>query len=117
MTAFFIDGKIITDKKQILDMWLTILRYWVLLQPVNDMVTIFFTGIAKSVKDTVTSCIEDLSGVLNEPLQYDEVECVCSQLKPGITGVSIDYEHIRFAGQICGFFCINRPISSCINLT
>ena len=64
----------------------------------------FFIGIATSVKDTVTSCIEDLSGVLNEPLQYDEVECVCSQLKPGITGVSIDYEDIRFAGQICGFF-------------
>ena len=30
---------------------------------------------------------------------YDEVECVCSQLKPGVTGVSIDYEHIRFAGS------------------
>ena len=27
-----------------------------------------------------------------------EVERVCSQLKPGVTGVSIDYEHIRFAG-------------------
>ena len=59
----------------------------------------FFTRIATSVKDILASCIENPSGVLNEPLQYDEVECVCSQLKPGVTGVSIDYKHIRFAGS------------------
>ena len=59
----------------------------------------FCTRIATSVKDILTSCIEDPSGVLNEPLQYDEVECVCSQLKPRVTGVSIDYKHIRFAGS------------------
>ena len=59
----------------------------------------FCTRIATSVKDILTSCIKDQSGVLNEPLQYDEVECVCSQLKPGVTGVLIDYEHIRFAGS------------------
>ena len=57
----------------------------------------FCTRIATSVKDILTSCIEDPSGM--EPLQYDEVECVCSQLKHGVTGVSIDYEHIRFAGS------------------
>ena len=59
----------------------------------------FCTRIATSVKGILTSCIEDPSGVLNEPLQYNEVECVCSQLKPRVTGVSIDYEHIRFAGS------------------
>ena len=59
----------------------------------------FLTRIATSVKDILTSCTEDPSGVLNEPLQYDEAECVCSQLKPGVIGVSIDYEHIRFAGS------------------
>ena len=59
----------------------------------------FCTRIATSVKDILTSCIEDLSGVLNEPFQYDEIECVCSQLKPGVTGVSIDYEHNPFAGS------------------
>ena len=61
----------------------------------NDILTC----IATSVKDIFTSCIEDPSGVLNEPLQYDEVEFVCSQLKPGVTGVSIDYKHIQFAGS------------------
>ena len=96
MTAFLVDGKIITKKKQILDMWAD--HFKALGTPSvsarydND----FCTRIATSVKDILTSCIEDPSGVLNEPLQYDEFECVCSQLKPG---VSTDYEHIRFAGS------------------
>ena len=58
----------------------------------------YFTHIA-SVKDIFTSCIEDPSGIFNEPLQDGEVECVCSQLKLGVTSVSIDHEHIRFAGS------------------
>ena len=37
-------------------------------------------------------------GVLCEPLDYDEVACVCSKLKLGVTGLCIYYEHIRFAG-------------------
>ena len=99
MAVFLIDRKIITDKKQILDMWAD--HFEALDTPSvsarydND----FFARIATSVTDILTSCIEDPSGVLNEPLQYDEVECVWSQLKPGVTGVSIDYEHIRFAGS------------------
>ena len=58
----------------------------------------FLTRVTASVKDVFNSCTEDPSGVLNEPLQYYEVERVCSQLKPRATGVSIDHEHIRFAG-------------------
>ena len=57
----------------------------------------FLTRVTTSVKDIFNSCTEDPSGVLNEPLQYYEIEQVFSQLKPGVTGVSIDYEHIRFA--------------------
>ena len=95
MAAFLIDGKIITDKKQILDMWAD--HFEALGTPSvsarydND----FCTRIATSVKDILTYCMEDPSGVLNESLQYDEVECVCSQGNR----VSIDYEHIRFAGS------------------
>ena len=33
-----------------------------------------------------------------DTLDYDEVACVCSKLKLGVTGLCIDYEHIRFAG-------------------
>ena len=42
--------------------------------------------------------MNDPSGELREPLRYEEVESVCASLKAGISGVEIDYEHIRFAG-------------------
>ena len=96
-TAFLIDGKIITDKKQILDIWTDHIEALGIPSVSTRYDNDFCTRIATSVKDILTSCIEDPSGVSNEPLPYDEVECVCSQLKPGVTGVSIDYEHIRLA--------------------
>ena len=34
---------------------------------------------------------------LHGALQYEVVR-VCSQLKPGVCGVLIDYEHVKFAG-------------------
>ena len=40
-----------------------------------------------------------LPPALNGPLQYEEVARVCSQLKPGVCGVLIDYEHVIFAGS------------------
>ena len=98
MTAFLVEGKLITDKKPIREMWAD--HFEALGTPSvsvrynND----FLTRVTTSVKDIFNSCTEDLSGVLNEPLQYYEVEQVCSQLKPGVTGVSIDYELMRFAG-------------------
>ena len=58
MTAFLIDGKIITDKNQILDMWAD--HFDALGTPSvsarydND----FCTRIATSVKDIFTSCKE-----------------------------------------------------------
>ena len=51
-----------------------------------------------NVQEIFTSCTDDPSGVLSEPLQYDEVARVCSQLKPRVCGVLIDYEHVKFAG-------------------
>ena len=44
------------------------------------------------------SFLTDPSGVLSEPLQYKEIAHVCSTLKLGVSGVEIEYEHIRFAG-------------------
>ena len=70
MAALLIDEKLITDKKQILDMWAD--HFEALGTPSvsarydND----FCTCIATSVKDILTSCIEDPSGVLHEPFQY-----------------------------------------------
>ena len=67
MTDFLADGKIITDKKQILDMWAD--HFEALGTPsVSTRYNDFCTRIATSIKDILTSCIEDPSGVLNEPL-------------------------------------------------
>ena len=70
MNAFLIDGKLITDK--------------------NDI----------RVKNIFAWCQNELPGTLNEPLQYQEVFNVCSNFKPGVSGVLIDYEDIRFGGPI-----------------
>ena len=45
-----------------------------------------------------TSRTDDPSGLLSGPLQYEEVARVCSQLKPWVCGVLIDYEYVKFAG-------------------
>ena len=42
--------------------------------------------------------VNDRNGILCEPLEYEEVARVCSTLKLGVSGVEIDYEHIRYAG-------------------
>ena len=77
MTAFLV------DRKQIREMWVD--HFEALGTPSvsvrydND----FLIRVTTSVNDILSSYTEDPSGVLNEPLQYYELERVCSQLKPG----------------------------------
>ena len=52
----------------------------------------------QTVKEFFEACLDDPEGILNEPLTYDEIANVCSKLKPGVCGVLLDYEHIRYAG-------------------
>ena len=54
------------------------------------------------VHDVLQTCIEDPLGALCEPLEYEEVAHACSRLKPGVASISIDYEHIRYAGLHSG---------------
>ena len=44
------------------------------------------------------NCTSDSTGNLSGPLTYKEVASVCSNLKPGVSGVLLYYEHIRYAG-------------------
>ena len=60
----------------------------------------FLNRVVSSVHEIFASCTNSPFGVLCEPLEYDEVACVCSKLKLGVTGLCIDYEHIRFAGPL-----------------
>ena len=54
----------------------------------------FFTKVTDSVREVFSTFVYDPNGILCEPLEYEEVARVCSALKPGVSGVEIDYEHI-----------------------
>ena len=96
MSSFLVDGKSITDKKQIREMWAG--HFEELGTPSENIQfdNDFFTRVTANVQDIFTSCTDDPSGVLSGPLQYEEVAQVCSQLKSGVCGVLIDYEHVKF---------------------
>ena len=91
MNAFLIDGKWVTDKNDIRDGKPSV-------SPCFDHE--FSDRVATHVKNIFVSCQNELPVTLNEPLQYQEVFNVCSKLKSGVSGVLIDYEHIRFGGPI-----------------
>ena len=62
----------------------------------------FCHRVTTRVQEILKTCIEDPSGALCEPLEYEEVAHVCSRLKLGVASISIDYEHIRYAGPHSG---------------
>ena len=99
MSSFLVDGKFITDKKQICEMWPD--HFEELGAPSENIQfdSDFLTRVTADVHEVFTSCTDDPSGVLSRPLQYEEVARICSQLKPGVCSVLIDYEQIKFTGS------------------
>ena len=98
MSSFLVDGKFITDKEQIGEMWA---GHFEELGTPSENIQLdsdFLTRVTANVQEIFTSSTDDPSGVLSGALQYEEVARVCSQLKPGVCGVLIDYEHVKFAG-------------------
>ena len=58
----------------------------------------FLNKVSDGVRESHFSFLTDLNGILSEPLEYKEIAQVRSTLKIGVSGVEIDYVHIRFAG-------------------
>ena len=58
----------------------------------------FANSISTHIQNIFQNCINPHKRALNEPLTCDEVASVCSNLKSGVSGVSLDYEHIGYAG-------------------
>ena len=84
MSSFLVDGKFITDKKQIREM--RACHFEELGTPSENFQfdsDFLLTRVTAKVQETFIACIDDPSGVLSRPLQYEEVAGVCSQLKPG----------------------------------
>ena len=98
MSAFLVNGSLITDINEIRNMWAD---HFEALGTPSESATYdngFAALVSAHVKETVEACLDDPGGILNEPLTYDEIANVCSKLKPGVCGVLLDYEHIRYAG-------------------
>ena len=98
MSAFVVNGELLTDKNKIRDMWAD--HFEALCSPseIGTFDKDFFNKVSDSVRESLFLFLTDPSGALSEPLEYKEIAQVCSTLKLGVSGVEIHYEHIRFAG-------------------
>ena len=76
----------------------TILKYWVPPTVSLNFDNEFANSISTHIQNIFQNCINDPTGALNEPLTYEEVAGVCSNLKPEVSGVSLDCEHVSYAG-------------------
>ena len=97
-TISFKDYKAYKDYNLIQEMWVN--HFETLGTPSNseNFDSNFLASITASVEDILKICSEDPAEALCTPLEYEEVAHVCSILKPGVSGISLDYEHIHFAG-------------------
>ena len=94
MSAFLVNGDLLTDKKVIRAMWAD---HFEALGTPSEIATFdkgFFTEVTDSVREVFSTFVNGPNGILCEPLEYEEVARVCSTLKLGVSGVEIDYEHI-----------------------
>ena len=73
MISFLVDGKFITDKKQIREMWAG--HFGELGTPSENIQfdNDFFTRVTANVQEIFTSCTDDPSGVLSETFQKRSV--------------------------------------------
>ena len=73
MSSFLVDGKFITDKKQIREMWAG--RFEELGTPSENIQfdSDFLTLVTANLQEIFTSCTDDPSGVLSGRLQHEEV--------------------------------------------
>ena len=98
MSAFLVENKLITDKSLIREMWVNHFEAQGTPSNSENFDSNFLARVIAGDEDIFKSCSEDPSGALCVPLEYEEVARVCSSFKPGFSGVSVDYEYIRFAG-------------------
>ena len=95
---FLIGGKLITDKNSIRKLWADHFVFLGKPSSNENFDSNFLARVVNTIQELFVSFTDDPSGTLSESPKYEEVEDVCSKLKMGISGVDVDYEHIRFAG-------------------
>ena len=110
MSAFLVDGNLLTDKNKIREMWADHFESLGTPSDSSNFDNGFCHRVTTRIQEILKTCIKDPSGTLCEPLEYEEVAHVCSRLKLGVASISIDYEHIRYAGPPLwkALFCLYR---------
>ena len=98
MSAFLVNENLLTDRNLIRDMWADHFEALGTTSETEYFDNAFLNRVVSVGREIFGSCTNNPFGVLCEPLDYVEVACVCSELKLGVTGLCIDYKHIRFAG-------------------
>ena len=104
MSAFLVEGKMITAKTDILNMWAD---HFKTLGTPSDNITYnksFFQKVSSRVEELFTIFSGNLEGILSEQLSYEEVFNICDNLKQGIMGIPFSDEHITFAGPELWFY-------------
>ena len=112
---FLVNVNLLTDRNLIRDMWADHFEALGTLSENEHFDNAFLNRVVSDVREIFDSCTNSPFRVLSESLEYNEVACVCSKLKLEVTGLCIDYEHIRFAGlpfwrllfELCQIFYAN----------
>ena len=81
MSVFLIDGKIVTDKTNICEMWAEHFEKLGTPSTNTNFDSAFLDRVSANVQEFVTSCKNAPFGDLNDPFTYEEVANVCSELK------------------------------------
>ena len=106
MSAFLVNGKLITDKYDIRDMWADHFEELGTSDLHMDYDNNFAARVSAYVVNFCQTCLDHPVDVLSELLSFEEVAKVCSSLKSGISGITLDYEHIRFSGPTLWHFLL-----------
>ena len=107
MSAFLVDGKIITDKTDILNMWAD---HFETLGTPSDNVTYdksFFQKVSCRVKEIFSIFSGNFEGILNQKLSYEIVCNICDKLKQGVTGIPFLMSILLLLDMIYGFTFIS----------
>ena len=120
MNAFLADGNLLTDRNKMREMWADHFESLGTPSYSSNVDNDFCHRVTMRVHDVLQTCIEDPSGGLCEPLEYEEVAHVCSRLKPNVTSISTDFEHsLRWSptlessilfvqGLLLKWFCVSN---------
>ena len=77
MSAFLVNGNLLTDRNLIRDMWAD--HFEALATPSENehFDNAFLNRVVSGVREIFASCKNSPFRVLHKPLEYDEVACVC----------------------------------------